>query len=193
MVSAVRYAVSGQRRHWRSSGAPIMRKGAISGSVNGFLCMIGAVQLGRREREVSDSNVKVRADEVPFAITWSQPPEVSSRRSGVPDGGVVVVVTRPAPEEELMYALLVTADVEPGHEAEGLEYLRAMLPDLQQTPGLLSGHWLATTTDGESLAVVMFEDEAAAKQMAEIGLPNAPQPPGAKFRGAEVREVVAQI
>ena len=92
-----------------------------------------------------------------------------------------------------MYALLVTADVEPGHEEEGLEYLRAMLPDLQQIPGLLSGHWLATTTDGESLAVMMFEDEAAAKQMAEIGLPKAPQPPGAKFRGAEVREVVAQI
>lgn len=44
-----------------------------------------------------------------------------------------------------MYALLVTADVEPGHEEEGLEYLRAMLPDLQQISGLLSGHWLATT------------------------------------------------
>lgn len=94
---------------------------------------------------------------------------------------------------ESMYALLVTADVEPGHEEEGLEYLRAMLPDLRQIPGLVSGHWLATTTDGESLAVVMFEDEAPAKQMAEIGLPNAPQPPGAKFRRAEVREVVAQL
>jgi hypothetical protein len=92
-----------------------------------------------------------------------------------------------------MYALLVTADVEPGREEEGLEYLQAMLPDLQQIPGLLSGNWLATTKDGESLAIVMFEDEVAAKQMADIGLPNAPQPPGTKFRGAEVREVVAQI
>ena len=92
-----------------------------------------------------------------------------------------------------MYALLVTADVERGHENEGLEYLRAMLPDLQQVPGLLSGHWLATTRDGESLAIVIFEDEATAREMAEIGLPNAPQPPGATFRGAEVREVVAQI
>ena len=92
-----------------------------------------------------------------------------------------------------MYALLVTADVEPGHEDEGLAYLRAMLPDLQQVPGLVSGHWLATTEDGESLAIVIFEDEAAAKQMAEVGLPNAPQPPGATFRGAEVREVVAHI
>lgn len=39
----------------------------------------------------------------------------------------------------------------------------------------------------------MFEDEAAAKQMADIGLPNAPQAPGATFRAAEVREVVAQL
>jgi hypothetical protein len=92
-----------------------------------------------------------------------------------------------------MYALLVTADVEPGREDEGLEYLRALLPDLQQVPGLLSGHWLATTEDGESLAIVIFENEAAAREMADIGLPNAPPHPGATFRSAEVREVVAQI
>ena len=92
-----------------------------------------------------------------------------------------------------MHALLVTADVEPGHEEEGLEYLRAMLPELQQIPGLLSGYWLAATKDGESLAIVLFENEGAAQEMAQIGLPNAPQPPGATFRGAEVREVVAHI
>ncbi len=33
-----------------------------------------------------------------------------------------------------MHALLVTADVEPGREEEGLEYLRAMLPQLEQVP-----------------------------------------------------------
>jgi len=92
-----------------------------------------------------------------------------------------------------MYALLVTADVEPGHEEQGMDYLQAMLPELKQIPGLLSGHWLATTKDGESLAIVIFEDERSAQEMAQIGLPNAPQPPGATFRGAEVREVVAQI
>ncbi len=92
-----------------------------------------------------------------------------------------------------MHALLVTADVEPGREEEGLEYLRAMLPQLQQIPGLISGYWLATTKDGESLAMVIFENEEAAREMAEVGLPNTPQPPGATFRGAEVREVVAQI
>jgi hypothetical protein len=92
-----------------------------------------------------------------------------------------------------MHALLVTADVERGREEEGLEYLRTMLPQLEQIPGLLSGYWLATTKDGESLAIVLFEDEGAAQEMAQIGLPNAPQPPGATFRGAEVREVVAHI
>jgi heme-degrading monooxygenase HmoA len=92
-----------------------------------------------------------------------------------------------------MHALLVTADVEPGHEEEGLEYLRSMLPQLEQVPGILSGYWLATTKDGESLAIVLFENEEAAQEMAQIGLPNAPQPPGATFRGAEVREVVAHI
>ena len=92
-----------------------------------------------------------------------------------------------------MHALLVTADVEPGREEEGLEYLRTMLPELERIPGLVSGYWLATTEEGESLAIVLFENEASAKEMAQIGLPNAPQPPGATFRGAEVREIIAQI
>ncbi len=92
-----------------------------------------------------------------------------------------------------MHALLVTADVEPGHEEEGLEYLNAMLPQLQQVPGLVSGYWMATTKDGESLAIVLFENEASAQEMAQMGLENAPQPPGATFRGAEVREVLAHI
>jgi hypothetical protein len=92
-----------------------------------------------------------------------------------------------------MHALLVTADVEPGHEEEGLGYLNAMLPQLQQVPGLVSGYWMATTRDGESLAIVLFENEASAQEMAQMGLENAPQPPGATFRAAEVREVVAHI
>jgi hypothetical protein len=86
-----------------------------------------------------------------------------------------------------MHALLVTADVEPGHDEEGLEYLRTILPQLEQIPGLLSGYWLATTKDGESLAVVLFENEASAQEMAQVGLPNAPQHPGSTFCGAVVR------
>ena len=90
-----------------------------------------------------------------------------------------------------MHALLVTAHVEPGREEEGLEYLRtSVLPQLKQIPELLSGYWLETK-DGESLAVVFFESEEAARGMAEDGLPNAPQPPGATLGTIAVREVVA--
>jgi hypothetical protein len=90
-----------------------------------------------------------------------------------------------------MHALLVTAQVEPGREEEGLDYLRtSVLPQLERIPELLSGYWLETK-DGESLAVVLFADEESARDMAENGLPNAPQPPGATLRTIEVREVVA--
>jgi hypothetical protein len=90
-----------------------------------------------------------------------------------------------------LHALLVTAHVEPGRDEEGLEYLRTdVLPQLKQLPGLLSGYWLATK-EGESLAVLLFEDEESAQEMAESGLPNAPPPPGATLGTIEVREVVA--
>jgi hypothetical protein len=93
-----------------------------------------------------------------------------------------------------MHALLVTAHVEPGPEEKGLEYLRTnVLPQLKQIPGLLSGYWLATTKEGESLAVLFFDNEESAQEMAQIGLPNAPQPPGATLGKIEVREVVAHI
>jgi hypothetical protein len=93
-----------------------------------------------------------------------------------------------------MHALLVTAHIEPGRgEEEGLDYLRtSVLPQLKQLPGLLSGYWLATK-DGESLSVLLFETEEAAREMADVGLPNAPPPPGATLGTIEVREVVAQI
>ncbi len=94
-----------------------------------------------------------------------------------------------------MHALLVTAQIDPDRsEEDGLEFLRAnVLPQLKELPGLSSAYWLATTEDRESLAIVLFEDEESARQMAEIGLPNAPQPPGATLGKIEVREVVAHI
>ena len=92
-----------------------------------------------------------------------------------------------------MHALLVTASVEAGREAEGEEYLRtSVLPQLEHLPGLVSAYWLATK-DGEDLAVLIFEDEESARQMADVGLPNAPPPPGATLGTIEVREIVAHI
>jgi hypothetical protein len=94
-----------------------------------------------------------------------------------------------------MHALLVTAHIEAGREEEsGLEFLRTtVLPQLRQVPGLLSGYWLETTKDRESLAILLFDDEHAAQEMAQIGLPNAPPPPGATLGTIEVREVIASI
>ena len=93
-----------------------------------------------------------------------------------------------------MHALFVTAHIDPGrNEEEGVQFLEAdVLPLLKDIPGLVGGYWLATK-DSESLAVVLFENEEAAKQMAEVGLRQAPPPPGATLGDMEVREVIAHI
>ena len=93
-----------------------------------------------------------------------------------------------------MHALFVTAHIDPDrNEQEGLTFLQSeVLPQLKQFPGVVGGYWLATK-DSESLAVVLFENEAAAKQMAEVGLPQAPPAPGATLGEIEVREVIAHI
>jgi hypothetical protein len=93
-----------------------------------------------------------------------------------------------------MHALFVTAHIEPGrNEEEAVRFLQSdILPQLKQFPGVVSGYWLATK-DSESLAVVLFNNEDAAKQMAEVGLPQAPPPPGATLGNIEVREVIAHI
>jgi hypothetical protein len=93
-----------------------------------------------------------------------------------------------------MHALFVTAHIESGrNEEEGLRFLKDdVLPQLKEIPGLIGGYWLATK-DSESLAVVLFDNEDAARQMAEIGIPQAPPPPGATFGGVEMREVIAHI
>ena len=93
-----------------------------------------------------------------------------------------------------MHALFVTAHIDAGRDEEGgLKYLQSdVLPQLKQLPGVVGGYWLATK-DSESLAVVLFDSEAAAKQMAEVGLPQAPPAPGATLGAIEVREVIAHI
>ena len=93
-----------------------------------------------------------------------------------------------------MHALFVTAHIEPGrNEEEGTKFLQSdVLPQLKQLPGVVGGYWLATK-DSESLAVVFFDSEDSARQMAEVGMPQAPPPPGATLGDIEVREVIAHI
>ena len=93
-----------------------------------------------------------------------------------------------------MHALFITAHIDPGRsEEEGVEYLeKDVIPLLKDVPGLVGGYWLATK-DSESLAVVLFDDEEAARQMAEVGLRQAPPHPGATLTDIEVREVIAHL
>jgi hypothetical protein len=93
-----------------------------------------------------------------------------------------------------MHAPFVTATTDPDRcEEEGLHFLQDdVLPMLKDVPSVVGGYWLATK-DSESLAVVLFENEETAKQMADIGIPQAPPAPGATFKDAEVREVIAHL
>jgi hypothetical protein len=93
-----------------------------------------------------------------------------------------------------MYALFVTAQIDPGRdEAEGIRFLEEdAFPLMKDIPGLVAGYWLATK-DSQSLAVVLFDNEESAKQMAEVGLRQAPPPPGATLGDIEVREVIAHL
>ena len=93
-----------------------------------------------------------------------------------------------------MHALFVTASVDPDrNEEEGLRFLNDdVLPMLKDIPGLVGGYWLETK-DSESLAVVLFENEEAARQMADVGLFQAPPTSGATFKDAKVREVIAHL
>jgi hypothetical protein len=93
-----------------------------------------------------------------------------------------------------MHALFVTAQIDPGRsDEEGVKFLEAdVLPLLREIPGVVGGYWLATK-DSESLAVVLFDNKEAAYQMAEVGLRQAPPPPGATLTDIEVREVIAHI
>lgn len=93
-----------------------------------------------------------------------------------------------------MYALFVAAQIDPGRdEEEGVRFLKEdVLPLMKDIPGLVGGYWLATK-DSESLAVVLFDNEDAARQMAEVGLRQAPPHPGATLGEIEVREVIAHV
>ncbi|MCW6008365.1 hypothetical protein K1W54_28045 [Micromonospora sp. CPCC 205371] len=95
-------------------------------------------------------------------------------------------------EEAIMDAVVVTVSIEPGHEAEGIEYLHAnVLPGMKQVPGLVSGYWLEAL-DGQGITVLLFESRETAQAAAEA-LPNVPRAAVATLGTVEVRKVVAHI
>ena len=47
-----------------------------------------------------------------------------------------------------MYAVLVTIDVEPGHEQEGVDHIqREVIPAIRQIPGIQGAYWLQMVKD----------------------------------------------
>lgn len=91
-----------------------------------------------------------------------------------------------------MHALVIEVSIENGREDEGIRYLHSdVLPAMKQTPGLVSGYWLASK-DGKGLTVLVFEDEPAAEAAAS-GLGQAPRVDFASLGKLEVRKVVAHL
>ncbi len=91
-----------------------------------------------------------------------------------------------------MHAVVVEVNIESGREEEGIAYLHAnVLPAMKQTPGLVSGYWLASK-EGQGLTVLVF-DEAEAAGATARGLAAAPRPDFASLGKIEVHDVVAHL
>ncbi len=92
-----------------------------------------------------------------------------------------------------MYAVLVTASVDPGRDEEATAQLQTqVVPRVKEAPGVVSGYWTRSADGEHGLAVVLFEDEETARASAET-IPNTPRPDFIRLDNVEVREVVAQL
>ncbi len=88
-----------------------------------------------------------------------------------------------------MYAVVVRVELPEGRSLEqGREMLeKNVIPAVRQSPGFVSGHWLAPPTGNDGLSFVVYEDEQSARTAADGLEP----PPPLKLISVEVREVVA--
>ncbi len=96
-----------------------------------------------------------------------------------------------------MHAVVVTVDIESDQAAEeGVKNLRENIaPGVAQSPGFVSGLWLARDEHGHGLSVVIFDNEAAANAGAEMArqtLSSDKTPRGVKLNSLAVREVAAR-
>jgi hypothetical protein len=90
-----------------------------------------------------------------------------------------------------MHAVVGQVNIESGREDESVEFLKAnVLPMVKQSPGLISGFWMAPQ-GGQGVAVVLYESEEAARSAAETAM-KAPRPEYVT-PNFEVREVIAQV
>jgi hypothetical protein len=95
-------------------------------------------------------------------------------------------------KEADVHAIVVTVKIEPGHDVEAAEQLQTtVLPRVKETPGVVSGYWLAPV-EGRGFSLLLLENEEAARSAAAM-ISNAPRPDFVSFDSIEVREVIAQI
>jgi hypothetical protein len=95
-----------------------------------------------------------------------------------------------------MFAVYTELDVPEGAPLDvAREVLNSNAVPQVTAAGATNGYWLAPQ-GGRSVSVVLFDDEATARQMAgQLTVGGRPQgaPEGVAFRTVEVREVLAQV
>ena len=87
-----------------------------------------------------------------------------------------------------MHAVVIQVNIKNPNPKEAEEELRKnVVPVVAQSPGFVAGYW--TRSENKGMAMVVFESEDAARQMAE----RVPQtvPEDVELQDVEVREVVA--
>ena len=91
-----------------------------------------------------------------------------------------------------MHSVLVTLNIQAGHEHEGGAFIEAkVIPAMREVPGLVAAYWL-DVVNGQGLTIFLLHNEEAARSFAER-IPNAPMADFATFAGVELREVIAQV
>jgi hypothetical protein len=63
------------------------------------------------------------------------------------------------------------------------------IPRIAGSPGFVTGWWLAPRDDGKGMAVVIFDNEEAARELLAVMQPGAQPNPHATIESAELRDV----
>jgi hypothetical protein len=95
-----------------------------------------------------------------------------------------------------MYAVFTEVNADESHTEAGREVLAKVAAPMARQAGAKGGYWLAPQ-NGRGVAVVVFETEDEARQVAsrfEVGKPPMPEAPeGVTLKTVEVREVIASV
>jgi hypothetical protein len=87
-----------------------------------------------------------------------------------------------------MHAVIVTVAIEDFEKArQSLQ--DEVIPMVKNAPGFVAGYWLEPVDD-QGLSIVVFETEAAAREMSKMVEPAATPSPFVTVRSMQIREVV---